>query len=396
MNSRSRSFAPPAVWGRFAILAAAVAVLLLGGGSVGLAGGNGTPNVGVTITSKPDSPAACLTNLSACPRIPYSTFNLDGNPAKPAYVSVSMTATNDSKNTLTHVGLAYPASCNPVNGACAPTAIPGATIAYVTGCPGATYPAATISCDFGSLVPGAVTPTVTVTLRTPPAAAGCGSPCVSRLATLAAFSANEGASDQQPQSSHLDTFTGGVDFALTSDTSGAYTSVTNPALTASTFGTDPSLAAVNRSATQASVPTRDFVPLGALVALGERSIAAGECPSSLTAMKLTCLPEVSQVSVDGAGLYTCTSGTVFDSTVCPGALDMSFATYSRSLPSGLKLSNFRVFHIISSSVTELVPLCSSGQTAPQSGDCVFGVTLDKSGLTYRVQGPGQGIWGGAG
>jgi hypothetical protein len=114
-------------------------------------------------------------------------------------------------------------------------------------------------------------------------------------------------------------------------------------------------------------------------------------------LKITCLPETASVSVDGSGLYTCLTGSsLFDPTLCPGALDMTFTAYGGSLPNAFKLGNLHVFHITAAGAED-VPFCKAG-VASISGDCIFSAVQDKhtGNLTVTVQGPTQGRWGGAG
>jgi hypothetical protein len=389
----------------------AIAVAVGGGAGVGQAA---SPIVTIDLESTPlaSGSAQCPASLGTCTLIPYTTLKLDGSVDQAAYVEYRITSiANNSGNTLNHVSVADPASCSTAPGAVTPTCIPGtlpgASLAYAQNCPGAQLGTAGAVCDIGTLRAGGTWPTITLVFRTRTVPTGCSFLCVALMPNKAAIWVSEGTNDQT-DSAHVDTFpTREIDLSLTADTVSSFQSVTVPSQSTTTLSTTQTLSSSNKSATKTTVPSRDFTSVGgsnftttgALVTLGERPIAAGECPASYAAAKISCFGEVSTVGVDGSGLYTCTTGTVFDATLCPGALAMTFTDFAGkgntpgSVPSGFKLANLRVFHVVGAQ-TEDVPLCSTGKSATFSGDCVFSATQDSDkNVTITVQGPAQGTWG---
>jgi hypothetical protein len=389
-----------------ALLAVAVAI---GGAGVGQAA---SPIVTIDLQSTPvaSGNAQCPTSLATCTLVPYSTLKLDGSVDQAAYVEYRITSiANNSGNTLNHVSVADPASCSTAPGAvtptCTPSTLPGASLIYAKNCPGAQLGAAGAVCDLGTLKAGATWPTITVVFRTRAVPTGCSFPCLALMPNTAAIWVSEGTSDQTG-AAHDDTFpTREIDLTLTADTVSQFQSVTVPSQSTTTLSTTQTLALANKSATKTTVPSRDFTSVGgpnfttngALVTLGERPIAPGECPASYVDLKINCFSEVSSVGIDGSGLYTCTSGTLFDKTLCPGALNMTFTDLGGtdgSVPKGFKMSNLHVFHIVGTQ-TEDVPFCSTGHGGMISGDCLFGATQDKNtgNVTITVQGPAQGTYG---
>jgi hypothetical protein len=394
-------------WARLGALVAAAA--LLGGAGVGHAA---SPLVTVDLQSTPlaSGDAQCPASLATCTLVPYTTLKLDGSVDQGAYVEYQITnIANNSSNTLNHVSAADPASCSTVPGAesptCTPSTFPRARLVYASNCPGAQLGAAGAVCDIGTLRSGQTWPTITLVFQTPTVPSPCTFPCLGLMASKAALWVSEGTNDQTG-SAHVDTFdTREIDFTLTADTVSQFLSSTIPSQSTTTLSTTQSLSTSNKSATKTTVPSRDFTSVGgpnftttgALVRLGERPIASGECPASYAALKISCFSEVSSVGVDGSGLYTCTSGTLFDTVLCPGALNMTFTDLSGkngSVPTGFKLGNLHVFHIVGTQ-TEDVPFCSTGLGGVISGDCVFKATQDKStgNVTITVQGPAQGTYG---
>jgi hypothetical protein len=393
---------------RFGLLGAVAA--LIGGAGVGHAS---SPIVTVDLQSTPvaSGNAQCPTSLGTCTLIPYTTLKLDGSVDQGAYVEYQITnIANNSSNTLNHVSAADPASCSTAPGAasptCTPSTLPGASLAYSQNCPGAQLGAAGAVCDLGTLRAGGTWPTITLVFRTRTVPASCSSPCLGLMADRAAVWVSEGTTDQTG-ASHTDTFpTNEIDLTLTADTVSQFQSVTVPSQATTTLATTQTLSATNKSASKTTVPSRDFTSVGgpnfatvgALVTLGERPIRTGECPASYaTTLKIACASEVSTVSVDGSGLYTCTSGTLFDTTLCPGALNMTFTDFGGKggpLPPGFKLDNLHVFHIIGTQ-TEDVPRCSTGAGAEISGDCIFKASQDNpsGNLTITIQGAAQGSFG---
>ena len=392
---------------RSLVLVAVVAAI--GGAGVGQAA---SPIVTIDLQSTPvaSGNAQCPTSLATCTLVPYSTLKLDGSVDQPAYVEYRITnIANNSGNTLNHVSVADPASCSTAPGAvsptCTPSTLPGASLVYANNCPGAQLGSAGAVCDLGTLRAGGTWPTITVVFRTRTVPTGCSFPCLGLMPNKAAIWVSEGTNDQTG-ASHDDTFpTKEIDLTLTADTVSQFQSVTVPSQSTTTLSTTQTLSGTNKSATKTTVPSRDFTTVGgpnftttgALVTLGERPIAAGECPASYAALKIACFSEVSTVGIDGSGLYTCTSGTLFDQILCPGALNMTFIDLggtNGSVPKGFKLSNLHVFHIVGTQ-TEDVPFCSAGHGGVISGDCVFAATQDKStgNVTITVQGPAQGTYG---
>jgi hypothetical protein len=394
-------------WARFAVLAVVAAAL--GGPGVGHAA---SPLVTVDLQSTPvaSGNAQCPASLGACTLIPYTTLKLDGSVDQGAFVEYQITnIANNSTNTLNHVSVGDPATCTTAPGAASPTCVastlPGASLVYSQNCPGAQLGAAGAVCDVGTLRSGETWPTITLVFRTRTVPVSCASPCLGLMANKAAMWVSEGKNDQTG-AAHTDTFeTKEIDLTLTADTVSLFQSVTVPSQTTTTLATTQTLSGTNKSATKTTVPSRDFTTVGgpnftttgALVTLGERAVQTGECPAAYAALKISCLAETASVSVDGSGLYTCLPGsTLFDAALCPGALDMTFTAFGGTLPQGFKMGNFHVFHITGSG-TEDVPSCKVGVGAI-SGDCVFSATQDKhtGNVTFTVQGPTQGRWGGAG
>jgi hypothetical protein len=393
---------------RLGLLVAVAAVI--GGAGVGHAA---SPIVTVDLQSTPvaSGNAQCPTSLGTCTLIPYTTLKLDGSVDQGAYVEYQITnIANNSSNTLNHVTAADPASCSTAPGevspTCTPSTLPGASLVYSQNCPGAQLGAAGVVCDLGTLRSGGTWPTITLVFRTRTVPASCSSPCLGLMAARAAVWVSEGTTDQNG-AAHTDTYpTREIDLTLTADTVSQFQSSTVPSQSKTTLATTQTLSATNKSSTKATVPSRDFTSVGgpnftttgALVTLGERPIAAGECPAAYAALKISCFSELSTVSVDGSGLYTCTSGTVFDTTLCPGALNMTFVDLggnTGSVPNGFKMSNLHVFHIVGTQ-TEDVPFCSSGHVGVISGDCVFKATQEggsNGNVTITVQGPANGSYG---
>jgi hypothetical protein len=389
-----------------ALLAVAVAI---GGAGVGQAA---SPIVTIDLQSTPvaSGNAQCPTSLATCTLVPYSTLKLDGSVDQAAYVEYRITSiANNSGNTLNHVSVADPASCSTAPGAvtptCTPSTLPGASLVYAKNCPGAQLGAAGAVCDLGTLRAGGTWPTITLVFRTRTVPTGCSFPCLGLMPNKAAIWVSEGTTDQNG-AAHVDTFpTREIDLTLTADTVSKFQSVTVPSQSTTTLGTTQTLSSSNKSATKTTVPSRDFTSVGgpnftttgALVTLGERPIAPGECPASYADLNISCFSEISTVSVEGSGLYTCTSGTLFDTTLCPGALSITFTDFGGkdgSVPNGAKMENLHVFHIVGTQ-TEDVPFCSTGHGGVISGDCVFIAKQDKQtgNVTITVQGPAQGSYG---
>jgi hypothetical protein len=391
---------------RLGVLVAAAA--LIGGAGTGH---SASPVVTVDLQSLPTASGdvQCPASPATCTLLPYTTLKLDGSVDQAAYFEYQITnIANHSNNTLNHVSVADPASCSTAPGAasatCTPASLPGASLVYAQNCPGAQVGASGAVCDLGTLRTGGTWPTITLVFRTRSVPAGCSFPCLVLMPDKAALWVSEGTNDQTG-AAHVDTFpTREIDLALTADTVSSFQSSTVPSQATTALATTQALSTSNKSATKTTVPSRDFSSVGgpnftttgALVTLGERPIATGECPPAYAALHLTCLPETASVSVDGSGRYTCLPGSsLFDPTLCPGALDMTFTAYGGTLPKTFKLSTLHVFHITDAG-TEDVPFCSVGVGAI-SGDCVFGAVQDKRtrNVTFTVQGPAQGRWGGA-
>ncbi len=167
------------------------------------------------------------------------------------------------------------------------------------------------------------------------------------------------------------------------------TSYTNPTLTAK-LHTNKVLSTTNPQSTEADVPG-GLAPLGVLVSLTERN---DPCPSAVTAAKLKCFGQTSDISVghSGAGgIFSCPPPNAFP-TLCGNSLFFTIKVAGSSLKTKVNLKNAALFHN-----GEKVPFCSTGHV-DTTGDCALPFTQDSAtgDITMPAVGPANSTWVGAG
>jgi len=295
------------------------------------------------------------------------------------YVFYSLTLT--SQSSWTHVALS--------DGA--PTVTPsgsGAAVVFVAGCPSTpTLSGGGFSCSISKLSPG--TPlTISVVVQTPTGG--------TNLAVDPKLSGDENFNDQVGGKS--DTFFTPLSWTLSSDTTSALTSYTNPAITTgkASFSTNKGLSLGNPQWTQSDVPN-GLAPLGTSVSLAESAFATGDCPSFVATAGLKCFGQISTIGVGQSGpggLFTCPAPNSFPSN-CVNSLSFTVRTAGASLTSKINIKKAGVFH---NGVK--VPFCSTGTTDTNdgAGDCILTFTQDPTthDITWSVLGGSNGNWGGFG
>jgi hypothetical protein len=334
--------------------------------------------------------SASLTSTPSGVPVPYSTADTS------TYVQFVTTFTRTSTDTssLTHATVSQPVTQDSNNNA-QPADFPG-PIVSLTSSPACapTYRDSNkgVACDFGSLKAGAVV-TLTVVVQMPQKPASGDLP---PFDALAALTVKEGGNDSQPQSSYTDTFfTSSLTTTLTSDTSAAFNTFTNPTITTGeTFFTDPSIGNGNPQSTKVNVPSPNGVGVGVLVQLAEGSFPS--CPTT----KLTCFGQFSTIVVGGSankgGLFACNALDPTDTNCLQFTVVVAGSTLTFSVNPN-KVAIFHTFDLNGSTVTEQVPRCST-KTTDDAGDCIVSVIQDSKtkNITWIARGPGNGGWGGAG
>jgi hypothetical protein len=343
--------------GRLALAAIVVGVLAVGGGvtrSVTAA------TTSITITSSQQPAAAATATVSSTGQTTYVFYSL----------------TLVSNSSWTHVTLTDKQPSVSLNGTAA--LLNDASVVFVGGCPSTPALLANggFSCGIDKLSPS-VPLTISVVVQTPTSG--------DTLAVQPVVTGDERASDQN--SAKPDTFQTPLSWTLSSDTTNAVTSYTNPAASSGTaaFFTNKQLTPQNPQWTQADVPN-GLAPLGVLVSLQERPFGAGECPSIVTSSGGTCFGQVSQIGVGSSG-----SGGVFTST----PLGFTVRVAAASLTSKVNPAKSYLLHNPGTGY-EKVPLCSTGRT-DSTGDCTDSIILDPvtHDVIWKAHGPSNGTWGGA-
>ena len=338
----------------------ALVVLTVVAGAADGAAATSNPVVTVNVTAQAPAPSVPVALSSS---------------SQTTYVSLQVSVTSDptNTNTLTHVTLIVPAPGN------------GAAVVY-TDCPGATFDGGGFSCSLGSSLPGGqasgrffpgqTSPRFHVVLQTPTAG--------STMTVNPTVTFDERSNDQNR--SHTDTYSNPQTWRLTSDTTSRLDSYTKPNAK-TTLRTDPRLRADNPKSTQVTVPP---TPFGVLVSVKERNLRPGECPTAVTDRELTCVGQISDVTIGGT--FPCAPLT----SPCPTALNMVF-TYSGASLGEVDVDRFVAVHETEKNPSgEVVPRCSTCRT-DSAGDCILSITQDPTtgDIRYVAQGPSQGGWGGA-
>ncbi len=353
---------------RLGAAAILVGLLAVVGGAARSVSAQPASFINVTATQKPAA------NVAA----PLSSLD------QTAYVFYSVTLV--SQSSWTHVVLSDSA----------PTVTPSGTGAAVvfTDCPGATLAGGGFSCSIDKLSPN--TPqTYSVVVQTPTSGA--------TLSVNPTVKGDERTSDStDPQ--HQDTFPTPLSWTLTSDTTAAITSYTNPATTTgnASFHTNKSLCGAstcttpNPQWTQADVPN-GLAPLGVLVSLQERNFAAGDCPAFVASGGLHCFGQISDISVGSSGaggVFSCAPPNDFP-TSCANSLVFTVRVAAASLTSKVNTKKAGIFH---NGVK--VPFCSTGTTDTNDvgGDCTLSLVVDAAthDVIWSVEGASNGSWGGFG
>jgi hypothetical protein len=353
----------------------AVAVMAFAGG----AGASG-PSFSTSLTSTP----------SGVP-VPYSTTDTS------TYVQFVSTFHRTSTDTsaLTHATINQPVvkvgSVNPTVGN---AVFPGPIVSLTSSQPCTpTYRDSNtgVACDFGTLRADA-TITLTVVVQMPQKPASGDLP---PFDALAALTVKEGGNDSQPQSNYTDTFfTNPLTTTLTSDTSAAFNTFTNPNTTnTQTFSTNKTLGNGNPQWTQASIPSPNGIAIGVLVHLAESPISS--CPIAGTCFGQLSTIEIGQSAPKG-GLFACVATNLADTNCLQFTVMVAGSTLTTSINAS-KVTIFHTFDLNGQTVTDPVPRCST-KTTDRSGDCIVSVTQNPKtkDITWIARGPGNGGWGGAG
>jgi hypothetical protein len=333
-----------------------------------------------------------LTSTPTGVPVPYSTADTS------TYVQFVSTFTRTSTDTaaLTHATVNQPVTQVGTTNNLANASFPGPIVSLSSSQPCTpTYRNSNtgVACDFGTLRAGAkITLTIVVQMPQKPASGD-----LAPFDALAALTVKEGGNDSQPQSSYTDTFfTNSLTTTLTSDTSAAFNSFTNPNTTdTQTFSTSKTLGNGNPQWTQANIPSPNGVAVGVLVHLAESSLT---CPPTITQ---TCFGQLSTIDIGGSapngGLFACTATNLADAN----CLQFTVVVAGSSLTFSVNASKVTIFHtyVDSSNVshTDPVPRCSTKKT-DGSGDCIVSITQNPKtkDITWIARGPGNGGWGGAG
>ena len=311
------------------------------------------------------------------------------------YISYTITVNYIGGNgTLTHAQLSDPVSCDAAG--CTDLQYAGATVVFVSDtCGTAVYrgtpdfPKQGVTCQFGSLSPGAKFD-VQIIFKVPTQANAGGATSFSNVASV---SGKEGSSDNQPISTHTDTFPSNgnvpVDSPLTTNATDALNSYAPPGVV-TTLQTDPTQVAGNYQHSKVTLTGPPNV--GSLVNLAEcggPSIlgATAACPTGTSSPCPTgtpCTTQTSLVFVTGSG------GTFFQSN----HMTLVFTLFANEVAAAsIKIQKLVWYHN-----TNPVGICPD-RTSDPSGDCLVGPpVLDKKtgNITITVDGPSQGGWGGIG
>jgi hypothetical protein len=366
-SGRSRSSAT-----RFLFLVAAVAALVLG-------------VAGTAAAASPTFTQSLVADPGAG-NVAYSTAD------QPAYVGYTITFTRGAGETsnLSHARISAPVNCDALTMNCPDSDFPsGATIVSVSGdCPTPVYRDAMrgVSCDIASPQSG-VPITIKIVVQTPPSGGA------TAIANQAALTVDEGGNDAQPNAKNEDTFgTAQTVTQLTSDTSGALNTFTNPNSTGfQTFATDKHLGATNPQSTQATL----HGGVGVGVGLAETNFGSN-CPG--TASGLTCFGQLSTITVEQSGAggpFACVATNLADAN----CLQFTVVVAGSTLGFSVNTKKVTIYHTTLTG-TFPVPFCSTGHTdtGTSAGDCIVSIVQDSKtkNITWVARGPSNGGWGGAG
>lgn len=309
------------------------------------------------------------------------------------YISYTITVNYIGGNgTLTHAQLSDPVSCDAAG--CTDLQYAGATVVFVSDTCGSpvyrgtpAFPKQGVTCQFGSLSPGAKFD-VQIIFKVPTLANAGGA---TSFANVAEVSGKEGSNDNQPISTHTDTFASNgnvpVTSPLTTDAKDALNSYAPPGVV-TTLQTDPTRTTGNFQKSQVTLLGPPNV--GSLVTLAEcggpSTLGAAACPTGTLSpcpQATPCTTQTSLVFVTGSG------GTFFQSN----HMTLVFTLFASELSKTFNVKKLIWYHN-----GYPVGLCSDTITDP-TGDCLVTAPVqDKStgDVTITVDGPSQGGWGGIG
>jgi hypothetical protein len=173
---------------------------------------------------------------------------------------------------------------------------------------------------------------------------------------------------------------------LVTSATAAINSWTNPdSLQATTLGTDPNISTTNELATTLNVPGVDG---GVPVSISEATPLV--CPGAVIATNRACFGQAATVTVN--------NGTPFSGCSTSSCLQITGNFYGPNIPKWVNLNKVAIYHTYvkgdGATETKIVPLCTKGTDG--SGDCLLELTVLKSRITWRAQGPSNGGWGSAG
>lgn len=354
-------------------------VVLIIGLVVALAGGAGTAPAA--------SPVVTLAKSSfPAPGTPVAYSNVVAGQS--TYVSYTIHIDYSVANgTLTHATLSDPIDPSTCGSACADTQFAGAEVVYVSPSCGtpvyrgtATFPKQGVTCQMGSLSPGAAFD-VQIIFKVPTLANAGGAV---NFTNTAGFTAKEGANDNSPTSGHTDTFVSNtIVNPLTTDAKDSLNSYAPPGVR-TTLTTDPTRGNGNFQQSQVSLTGPPGV--GALVQLGECGGLGSGCPTGTPSpcpQATPCTTQTSLVSVTGSG------SAFFQGN----HMTLVFTLFSSELSKTFNVKKLLWYHD-----GNLVALCPDRASDP-TGDCLVGPPVqnkDTGDVTITVDGPSQGGWGGIG
>ncbi len=341
-----------------------------------LAGAAGAPAASPSVTiTKSSFPAA---------GVPVAYSNVIAGQS--TYISYTIAVDYSGGNgTLTHAALSDPVSCSAAG--CTDLQYAGAEVVFVSPTCGTavyrgttSFPKQGVTCQFGSLLPGAKFD-VQIIFKVPTQASAGGA---TKFSNVASLSAKEGSSDNQPISSHTDTFASNnnvpVETPLTTDAKDSLNSYAPPdAVT--TLQTDPAQSSGNFQHTKLTLKGPPNV--GALVLLAECGGLGAACPTGTPSPCPTaCNTQTSIVSVTGSGSPFFQANHML----------LVFTLFANEA-SSIKIQKLVWYHD-----GKAVGLCPD-RTSDPTGDClVVPPALNKTtgDITVTVDGPSQGGWGGIG
>jgi hypothetical protein len=307
------------------------------------------------------------------------------------YISYTITVDYAGGNgTLTHAELSDPVSCN--SAGCTDLQYAGATVVFVSDTCGSpvyrgttAFPRQGVTCQLGSLSPGTKFD-VQIIFKVPTLADAGGA---TSFANVAALSAKEGSNDNQPISTHTDTFASNgnvpVVSPLTTDAKDALNSYAPPGVP-TTLQTDPTHGGNN---IQKSQVTLIGPPGGALVALQECGVVLGLGSACPTGTPSPC-PQATPCTTQTSLVFVMGSGSQFFKD---NHMTLVFTLFASELSKTFNVKKLVWYHD-----GDPVGLCSDTIT-DRTGDCLLTLPVqDKAtgDVTITVTGPSQGGWGGIG